>query len=161
MPVQFKFFLIPTHGPSDPEDDLNRFLRSVRTLAVHREFVLDGANSFWCFAVEYLADHGAEKENRPKKGRVDYREILSPEDFTLFVSLRDWRKDVAGREAIPVYTVFTNEQLAHIARAKPKSRTELARIGGIGDARMKKYGDEVLRITSEMLSGAAKETDRE
>ena len=150
MPVQFKFFLIPTHGPSDGEDDLNRFLRSARTLAVHREFVPDGANSFWSFAVEYLADQGSEKENRAKKSRVDYREVLSPEDFTLFVNLRDWRKDVAGREAIPVYTVFTNEQLAHIARARPKSKADLAGIQGIGDARVKKYGDEVLRITSAM-----------
>ncbi len=150
MSIQFAFFSVPMGNPSDVGEDLNRLLKSERVLAVHREFVSDGGNSVWAFAVEYLSGTMDQKKGRPGKGRVDYREVLSPEDFALFVKLRDWRKETAGREAIPVYTVFTNEQLANLAKLRPGTMTGLRKIDGIGEARLKKYGEDVLGITSEM-----------
>ena len=44
--------------------------------------------------------------------RVDYKEILSADEFAVFVRLREVRKQLAATEAIPVYAVCTNEQLA-------------------------------------------------
>jgi superfamily II DNA helicase RecQ len=80
---------------------------------------------------------------------VDYKQILSPEDFAVFVKLRQWRKTAAEKEGIPVYTIFTNEQLAEIARLRVGSKTELGRIEGIGEGRLKKYGDEVLQVLNQ------------
>ena len=45
---------------------------------------------------------------------MDYKEILKSEDFAVFARLRDLRKEIAQAEAVPVYTVFTNEQLAQL-----------------------------------------------
>jgi superfamily II DNA helicase RecQ len=53
-----------------------------------------------------------------KKGRIDYREILPSEDFLVFVKLRDLRKQMAQAEAAPVYTIFTNDQLAEMVRRR-------------------------------------------
>lgn len=39
---------------------------------------------------------------------MDYKEILSEDDFAVFVRLRDARKELAGKEAIPV-TVCCND----------------------------------------------------
>ena len=74
-----------------------------------------GSDSFWSFSVEYL-ENG--QGGRPCSGgllsgvRVDYREVLKPDEFALFVKLRLLRQEIAKDEAVPVYMVFTNEQLA-------------------------------------------------
>ena len=69
---------------------MNGFLRAHRVLAVKKEFVADGENSFWTFCVEYLesapgATGGAGLSGKPK---VDYKEVLKPEEFEVFSRLR-------------------------------------------------------------------------
>ncbi|MCP4625679.1 MAG: hypothetical protein GY850_19495 [bacterium] len=147
MPIQYKFFLIPIKSFEETETELNRFLKSVRVLTIHKEFVGNEENSFWSLAVEYLSSDIESKENKnTQKKRVDYKEILSPEEFAAFAKLRDWRKKVAGEEAVPVYAIFTNDQLAEIVTNKVSSLTELQKIKGIGDSRSKKYGKNIIEI---------------
>ena len=151
MTIQYRFFTIPLKSAEEAETELNHFLRSQRILTVHREFVSQGENAFWTMAVEYLSDSTEKTKKTTGKKRIDYREILTPEDFALFVKLRDWRKQAAEKEAVPVYTIFTNEQLAEMAKKKAQSKTELKEISGVGEARVKNYGDGVLAI----LTGAS------
>jgi superfamily II DNA helicase RecQ len=146
MTIQYKFFTIPLKATREVETELNHFLRSQRVLTVHREFVSQGENSFWTMAVEYLSDGGGDTRKPLGKKRVDYREVLPPDDFGIFVKLRDWRKQAAEKEAVPVYTIFTNEQLAEMAKRKVKSKAEMKEIPGVGEARVGKYGDAVLGI---------------
>lgn len=148
--MQYRFFTIPVHDSAGPEAELNAFLRSRRILAVHREFVVDGGNSFWQFAVEYLNDQVASKEPREGKGRVDYQEVLTEEEFTQYKKLREQRKKIAEAEGMPVYTIFTNEQLAAMVQNKMTTREALGRIEGVGEAKLKKYADQFLTI----LTGA-------
>ena len=49
--MQWAFFRIPVTG-GEEGDSLNRFLRSVRVLNLHREFVGQGDASYWAVAVE-------------------------------------------------------------------------------------------------------------
>ena len=146
MTIQYRFFTIPLKSAEEVETELNHFLRSQRVLTVHREFVSQGENSFWTMAVEYLSGSTEKTQKTSGKKRVDYREVLSPEDFALFVKLRDWRKQAAEKEAVPVYTIFTNEQLAEMAKRKVKSKADMKEISGVGEARVKNYGDAVLGI---------------
>ena len=83
-------------------------------------------------------------KDSPGKSRIDYKEVLSPEDFELFSRLRELRKSIADVEGIPPYAVFTNEQLAEMARTKVKTKSDMSKINGIGDAKMKKYADRFL-----------------
>ena len=80
------------------------------------------------------------------RGKVDYREVLSPEDFAVFARLRQARKEIAQAEAVPVYTVFTNEQLAQMVQSRATTRAALEKVAGVGDARIGKYGERVLEI---------------
>ena len=128
---------------------LNRFLRHNRILTIHREFVHDAENSYWSLAVEYLSGKNQTTEQprgRSGKNRVDYKEVLSPEDFGLFARLREWRKEKAGEAGMPVYTIFTNEQLAQIAVQRILSKTGMREIEGIGESRIKKYDDAVIQL---------------
>ena len=50
--MQLKLFTIPIKNVSEAEAEMNGFLRGHRVLAVKKEFVPDGENSFWTFCVE-------------------------------------------------------------------------------------------------------------
>ena len=150
--MQMSFYAIPARSDSGLQEDLNRFLRSHRVLTVHREFVAQGDNSFWALAVEYLEGAAASGpgsgDGRGGKQRVDYKEVLSPEDFALFAKLRDWRKATAEQKGIPVYAVLTNEQLATIATKRPETAAQLREVEGVGEGKAGKYAEGVLGIVS-------------
>ena len=112
--MQLKLFVLPIKNLGAAEAEMNAFLRGHRVLAVKKEFVADGENSFWTFCVEYLDGVGAGAMLPGGRPKVDYKEVLKPEEFEVFSRLRDWRKSVAEKEGVPVYAVLTNEQLAQI-----------------------------------------------
>lgn len=58
--------------------------------------------------------------------------------------LRDLRQIIAKEESVPVYTIFTNEQLAAMVTSNAHSLNELGKIDGIGEARLAKYGSRFL-----------------
>lgn len=164
MALQYRFFTIPIKAVHEAESELNHFLRTVRVITIHREFVTQGENSFWGMAVEYMENGNPQTASSgiPGTGRknIDYREVLSPEDFAIFVKLREWRKVTAVQEAVPVYTLFTNEQIAKMAEARITQISELQKVSGIGDARVKKYGEAVTRIVAEENNKNKKGTER-
>jgi len=51
---------------------------------------------------------------------------------------------VAQAEGVPLYAVFTNEQLAAIVQQRVESLAALGEIEGIGPARLERYGAGVL-----------------
>ncbi len=152
MSIQFQYFQIAPHGDNEEVESLNRFLRSVQVLHVRHEFLNQAPGPGWCVLVEYLDKSGTSGGQGRKGGgrtRKDYREILSPEDFALYAMLRDWRKERGTAEQIPVYTIMTNEQMAQIARRRPASLAQLQEIGGIGEARTSRYGNDLLALLQE------------
>lgn len=157
MTIQLRFFTIPARNPAGAEDELNRFLGAVRVVHIHREFVAQGENSFWSIAVECLTGEPGQAgaSGGKRKPRIDYKEVLSPEDFAVYARLREWRKQLAGEEAVPVYTIFTNEQLAAMVERRAVTRAELMEIDGIGEARAEKYGAAVIDILSREAQGAS------
>ena len=124
--MQIRFFTIPVHDNAEAAEELNRFLASHRVTAIDRSLVQEGANSAWALCVSF----DPSGEGRPpagKRGKVDYKEVLSEEDFTVFARLRSLRKELADREGAPAYALFTNEQLA--AMVQRRVRTPSSRVG--------------------------------
>jgi ATP-dependent DNA helicase RecQ len=78
---------------------------------------------------------------------------LSPEDEALFGKLSAWRKATAAEQNIPAYTVFHNSTLASIAAARPASLRELSAISGVGDAKLVKYGQQILDLLPSRAPG--------
>jgi ribonuclease D len=71
---------------------------------------------------------------------------LSPEDQAVLRHLHDWRRERAGRDAVPAYVVAPNATLLEIARRRPADPGELVEIKGFGPTRVEKYGDEILTV---------------
>ena len=47
---------------------------------------------------------------------------------------------------MPVYTIFTNEQLAQMVQARATTKAALEQVAGVGDARIEKYGARMLEV---------------
>ena len=60
--------------------------------------------------------------------------------------LRRWRRETAQAAGVPAYVVFHDATLAAIALAKPRSVNDLLHVPGVGDAKLRKYGEEVLEV---------------
>ena len=93
---------------------------------------------------------GGRADGKPK---VDYKEVLSEADFAVFSRLRVLRKEVAEREGLPVYAVFTNEQMAAMVTGRADSLAALGKIDGIGAARVEKYGAAFLAALQQTGGG--------
>jgi DNA helicase-2/ATP-dependent DNA helicase PcrA len=67
-------------------------------------------------------------------------------DEQLFEALRGWRATRAKELGQPAYCVFTDATLTAIAEQRPDSVAALVAIPGIGQAKLDRYGDEVLDL---------------
>ncbi len=145
--MQFEFFIIPVKGYETAQAELNKFLRSHRVLTVQREFVSQGGDSYWALSVEYMdITGGGQKSSYGRKQKIDYRDVLSDDDFTIFSKLRELRKTIAESEGVPVYAIFTNEQLAEMVTRKIETKMNMGNIAGIGEAKLEKYAEPFLKL---------------
>lgn len=157
MPL--KFFHISSRDSAPMEAELNSFLSRHRVVTVERRFVEAGADSFWALCVDFLhgepsvgATHGAPGRGERK---VDYKDVLTPEQFEVFSKLRELRKQIADKEAVPVYAIFTNEQLAIMVQKQADSRAKLREIEGIGEAKVEKYAEPFLALLNAVMGKPA------
>lgn len=63
-----------------------------------------------------------------------------------FEGLRSWRLEQARRQGVPPYVVFHDRTLIEIAQASPTTLEALARLGGVGRAKLERYGEELLQL---------------
>lgn len=144
--MKLKFYTIPALAPEAAETELNRFLDSHRVSHIERQFLADGAMSFWAVCVTWVEGEAAIPADAAKRGRIDYREVLGSDEFALYDRLRTQRKQQAEAEGLPPFAVFTNEQLADMVRKRVTTLAGLGAIDGIGEARLARYGPTFLEI---------------
>ena len=149
--MPYDFFQIPVQGGGEATEALNRRLRSGRIASVRKEFVVAEGAAYWAFCVEYVDGAAAPTSSRAaaKTAKIDYREVLPEAEFKRYAKLRELRKELAARDAVPAYSVFTNEQLAAIVQTGVDSLAALGKIGGVGEARVAKYGEALLAALSQ------------
>ncbi len=74
---------------------------------------------------------------------------LPPEASARFDALRRWRGELARAQGVPAYVIFTDATLRAIALEVPADLAALATIGGVGVAKLERYGDAVLSTLAE------------
>jgi len=63
--------------------------------------------------------------------------------------LRRWRLETARAAGVPAYVVFHDSTLAAIASAMPATLADLIHVSGVGESKLRKYGDQVLEVLRE------------
>ncbi|MFC1763592.1 HRDC domain-containing protein [Planctomycetota bacterium] len=143
--MQYELFTVPAEGSVTEVQALNHFLRTKRIVSVDKTF-RDGTIPKWFFVVEFLDGAKVNNDGQRTSRRVDYKQILAEEDFVVFSQLRDLRKELAQTEAVPVYAVSTNDQLAAMVQNKCDSIVSLQAIDGLGEVKISKYGEAFLAV---------------
>ncbi len=70
---------------------------------------------------------------------MDYKQILDDATFQKFSKLREIRKKVAADEGIPAYAVFTDEELAGLAKLDIITQKNMLSVKGIGDKKVERF----------------------
>jgi superfamily II DNA helicase RecQ len=137
------------------DTDMRRFLADKQLLRCSEQFFLyDGVPhiAVLCVYSTEMAEltsldpsvRGAGKET------ADPQEGMSEIEMRLYDSLREWRTAKAFSEGIPVFLIASNSMLAELVRARPGSLSGIRELNGFGEAKVKRYGAELLG----MLGGA-------
>jgi superfamily II DNA helicase RecQ len=148
MPLltQYASFYVSPFGEKSVTDELNIFLRSHRIINVEKKLIDGERGTGWVFLVEYGNTDSKNTSSNASSQRIDYREVLNTAEYALYDKLRDLRKQIAEKSGIPVYAVFTNDQLAGMIKKPPKIPKDLLSISGVGEARIKQYGEPFLKL---------------
>lgn len=96
-----------------------------------------------------------QRVNRPSRGssipvvhaeRVIFEEEMSGvEDKKLFEYLRKIRKNLADEQGYPPYIVLSDKSLHELTKMKPTTLHAFGLISGIGEFKIKKYGDTFIK----------------
>ncbi len=83
-----------------------------------------------------------------KKASVDLM-LRDDSDKDLFQALKDLRLSIAKEKNIPPYVVFHDKTLLEMVFNRPQTLSSMAEIGGVGQSKLKKYGQIFIDIIME------------
>ncbi len=78
--------------------------------------------------------------------RIDEKVTFDYYEDPLFENLNQLRREIAERENVAPYIVFSDLTLMELAEKKPKNRWDMLKIRGIGNQKFKNYGEEFLKV---------------
>ena len=93
----------------------------------------------------------AEKAPRRKAGAIECDEVL-------FARLRAFRRQLADERGVPAYIIFSDVSLRQMARTYPTNSSEFRRIPGVGEQKLKDFGEAFLSEIKSHLAANPRRT---
>lgn len=89
----------------------------------------------------------AKTEEKPKE--VSRKHVYHEENTTLFGLLKKRRSELAAKQSVPAFVVFSDATLHDMCVKLPKTGDEFLEVSGVGSAKLSKYGTEFLSVIRE------------
>ena len=70
-------------------------------------------------------------------------------DEALWEALRARRTELARAQSVPPYVIFHDSTLREMVEQRPRTLEEFARLSGVGETKLGRYGDEFLAVITE------------
>jgi len=86
----------------------------------------------------------AEKPPRPAKQKASY--AVSD---NLLIKLKALRLEIARKELVPAFVIFSDATLVDMCRKHPQTAEELLSVSGVGQVKLERYGKHFLRLLRE------------
>lgn len=83
--------------------------------------------------------------------KIQKKKEKASTDNTLFEILRSLRKDISTREKVPPYIIFSDSSIREMSQRYPQDDGALLAIKGVGEAKLKKYGNEFLEAIKKYM----------
>jgi ATP-dependent DNA helicase RecQ len=89
-------------------------------------------------------------DKREKKRKKSSTETKSKgaADPALLKALKEWRLARAREDGLPAFVIFHDSVLTEISVAKPRTLAALYGIKGVGENKLARYGEEILRVVA-------------
>ena len=88
------------------------------------------------FRGEQIVYFGKKREKPKKKETV----TAQTPDSALYAALSGFRLQIAQRESVPAFVVFSNATLQDMAAKRPQTLTEFLAVNGVGSKKAERYG---------------------
>ncbi len=141
--MQVKFFTIPVNNFAEFESELNIFLSSHRIISFEKHLVTTTVEVVWCIIINY--DTHSTTKTSYNASAIDYKTVLSEEDFVKYERLRQVRKQIAEEQSVSAFVVATNAELAEISKQKELTEATLAKVNGFGKAKIERFGKQLIQ----------------
>ncbi len=142
--IQFKTFTFPVILTDERIDDVNKFMQKHRIIDFEKHLIVSEQKAFWCFIIQFDATETSSAEKKDAN-KIDYKTMLSNDEFARFSKLRARRKEMAIEDAVPAFRIFTDAELAEIAKIEFPDANNIRAVKGIGDAKAEKYANRLLK----------------
>jgi len=87
-----------------------------------------------------------ERQTTTKKKARYVTTNLHEDGSNLFEMLRKVRMDIAREAHVPPYVVFADKTLLEMCQYQPKNKEEMLKVGGVGEMKFQKYGEQFLEV---------------
>ena len=74
-------------------------------------------------------------------------------DEELWEALRTRRTDLAKTQKVPPYVIFHDSTLREMVEQRPRTLEEFERLSGVGETKLRRYGEEFLAVIAESAAG--------
>lgn len=116
-------------------------------LNFHKEVVKDYTERYEQYKVETIKP---EKSKEVSPAREENKDTVDAElhmEYTeIFKELKAYRLSKSREENIKPYFIYNDNQLKDLISMMPRSKEELQSVAGFGEAKAKKYGNDILAI---------------
>ena len=157
--MQIKLFTIPVGDGGVAEQELNTFLKANKVLEVENRLVSNDHGACWCFCVRYAESSLPHPSGADHKTRPDYRKMLDEPTFNKFSALREKRKKAAIDEGVSAFIIFTDEELAALAKLDEVTEKNMLAIKGIGEKKVERFARYFKPVFCQPLSVEGRSLD--
>ena len=92
---------------------------------------------------------GEKKARRKSRTPPPLETPLTAAEKRSVAHLKSWRLRRANEQRVPAYMICNDRTLEHLARIKPSTLEALKEIYGMGEAKIERYGEELLEALAE------------
>ena len=136
--MAIRMFAVPfdPHQEVFHDEDLQKFLLNKQVKNIRAEFFSQDGRAYWAVYMEYDA---VLKTDTSREA-----EALDEPQRLLFQRFREWRREKAEQQGVPVFLIARNRELLDLVKQAPKTVEALRDIRGFGKKKIERYGQEVL-----------------
>ena len=91
------------------------------------------------------SESGEPRRARVKRPPPVPELVLTPEEKRVVACLKKWRLERANQRRVPAYMICPDRTLEHLARTRPETLEALASIYGLGESKIKNFGEDLLQ----------------
>lgn len=113
--------------------------------------------------MSYPVLKGKAKVNVKKTVRIKSKEKTVNEivDIPLFNILKQIRYEIASKKGVPAFLIFSDASLTDMCRKFPVTPEEFLAVNGVGNNKLKQYGDRFISAIAEYKSTSVESTDEQ